>query len=100
MPPLDTLHDNWFINLSGIDIPLEVQYLLQLGEKFGLPIDKYNKDSTLIEFIKHIENNIIGRPNNVITLLGIIPFHYSTDFTTIFLLLHLLTNWFLNGYIQ
>ena len=30
-PPLDTLYEKWFINLSGIDIPLEVRYLLQLG---------------------------------------------------------------------
>ena len=68
-PPLDFLHDKWFINLNDIDIPLEVRYLLQLGEKFGLPINKYNKDSTLIEFIKHIENNIIGRANNIINFV-------------------------------
>ena len=68
-PPLDFLRDKFlvkFINLSDIDVPLEVRYLLQFGEKFGLPI---NKDSTLIEFIKHIENNITGRPNNIINFV-------------------------------
>ena len=36
--PLDFLNNKWFLNLSNIDIPIEVQYLLQLGESFGLPI--------------------------------------------------------------
>ncbi|KYN15798.1 hypothetical protein ALC57_11970, partial [Trachymyrmex cornetzi] len=57
------------VNLSSIDIPLEVKYLLQLGEKFGLPINKNNKEKTLIEFIKQIENNIIGRPKNIINFV-------------------------------
>ncbi|KYN22235.1 hypothetical protein ALC57_05372, partial [Trachymyrmex cornetzi] len=56
-------------NLSSIDIPLEVKYLLQLGEKFGLPINKNNKEKTLIEFIKQIENNVIGRPKNIINFV-------------------------------
>ncbi|KYN10452.1 hypothetical protein ALC57_17413 [Trachymyrmex cornetzi] len=68
-PSLDTLHEKWFINLSSIDIPLEVKYLLQLGEKFGLPINKNNKEKTLIEFIKQIENNIIGRLKNIINFV-------------------------------
>ena len=55
--PLDFLNNKWFLNLSNIDIPIEVQYLLQLGEGFGLPITKHNIDRTLIEFIKNIENN-------------------------------------------
>jgi len=41
------LQDNWFMNLSSIDISFEVQYLLQyllLGEKFGLPINQDNKE--------------------------------------------------------
>ncbi|KYQ48744.1 hypothetical protein ALC60_12250, partial [Trachymyrmex zeteki] len=54
-------------NLSSI--PLEVQFLLQLGEKFGLPINRNNKEKTLIEFIKHIENNISGRPKNIINFV-------------------------------
>ncbi|KYN07871.1 hypothetical protein ALC62_01155 [Cyphomyrmex costatus] len=66
---LDTLHDSWFVNLDGLDIPLEVQYLLQLGEKFGLPINKYNKEKTLVEFIKQIESNIIVRHNNIINFV-------------------------------
>ena len=50
-------------------MPLEVQCLLQLGEGFGLPINKQNIDRTLIEFIKNVENNIIGRRNNIINFV-------------------------------
>ncbi|XP_018364727.1 PREDICTED: uncharacterized protein LOC108762292, partial [Trachymyrmex cornetzi] len=64
--PLDSVNKKWLINLSNVNFPLEVQYLLQLGEGFGLPIDRSNIDKTLVEFIKHIESNINGRPNNVI----------------------------------
>ena len=67
--PLDVLNDKWFLNLSDVDIPLEVQCLLQLGEGFGLPINKHNLDRTLIEFIKNIENNIIGRQKNLINFV-------------------------------
>lgn len=54
--------------MSSSDIPLEVRYLLQLGKKFGLPINRDNKDKTLIEFIKHIQNNISG-PKNIINFV-------------------------------
>ncbi|KYM97515.1 hypothetical protein ALC62_11809, partial [Cyphomyrmex costatus] len=53
------------VNLSNVTIPFDVQCLLQLGENFGLPIDKNNIDKALVEFIKHIECNIKG-PNNFI----------------------------------
>ena len=63
------LQDNWFVNLSNIDIPLEVQYLLQLGEKFNLPINQDNKKKVLVEFIKHIENGITDRPKNIVNFV-------------------------------
>ncbi|KAG5309967.1 MOS1T transposase, partial [Pseudoatta argentina] len=44
-------------------------FLLQLGKKFGLPINKDNKEKTLIKFIKHIENNINGLPKNIINFV-------------------------------
>ena len=50
------LKKNWFINLSQKNIPNEIQFLLQLGEGFSLP--PQNAELTIIEFIKHIENNI------------------------------------------
>lgn len=34
-----TFHDKWFKNLTDIDIPLEVKWLLSLGNKFALPIN-------------------------------------------------------------
>ena len=55
--------------MNNIDILIGVQYLLQLGEGFGFPINKHNIDRTLIEFIKNIENNIIGRRNNIINFV-------------------------------
>ena len=64
-----SIHNKWFVNLSSSDIPLEVQYWLQLGEKFGLPINRDNKEKTLIEFINHIENYISGRPKNIINFV-------------------------------
>jgi len=54
--------------LSSNDIPLEVQYLLQLGEKFGLPINR-DKEKTLSEFIKYSENYISDRPKNIINFV-------------------------------
>jgi len=69
MSPLDTLYDKWFVNLSSIDIPLEVQYLLQLGEKFNLSINKDNKEKILVELLKYIENSITDRPNNIVNFV-------------------------------
>jgi len=66
---LDSLNEKWFLNVNNVDIPIEVQYQLQLGEGFGLPINKHNIDRTLIEFIKNIKNNIIGRRNNIINFV-------------------------------
>jgi len=53
---LTAIKKNWFLNLSSIDIPFEVQCLLQLGQNFSLPTlnIKYNA----LELIKNIENNI------------------------------------------
>jgi len=69
--PLDSLNEKWFINLSNVDIPIKVQYILQLGEGFDL-VSKNNMDRTVVEFIKHIKNNIHGRPDNIAILLEII----------------------------
>lgn len=54
---LDTVNEKWFVNLSGVIIPKEVQFLLQLGDRFNLPL--MNKKTTAFEFIKCIEQNII-----------------------------------------
>jgi len=53
---LTSIRKNWFLNLSSISIPFEVQCLLQLGQNFSLPTlnIKYN----VLELIKNIENNI------------------------------------------
>ena len=40
-----------------------------MGKGFGIPINKQNFDRTLIKFIKNIENNIIGRLNNIINFV-------------------------------
>lgn len=56
----NTLHEKWLINLSDVTIPHNVQVLLQLGERFGLPMTHRQKERTIIDFIKHIEKNITG----------------------------------------
>ncbi|XP_039303911.1 uncharacterized protein LOC120357488 [Solenopsis invicta] len=63
--PLDTLHNDWFTNLSNNDIPRAVQYLLQLGDRFGLPLLDGDRGRTLLEFIKHIEHNISQYRENI-----------------------------------
>lgn len=53
---ISDLKNNWFINLSDTNIPRMIQSLLQLGEGFNLPSS--NVETTTIEFVKHINNNI------------------------------------------
>lgn len=55
---LNDFQDKWFINLSGISIPKQVQLLLQLGDRFNLPLT--NSTPTTFEFIKNVERNIAG----------------------------------------
>jgi len=63
--PLKTVHDNWFVNLSKKTIPEEVKLLLQLGEKFSLPLVEKDKEKTIIDFIKCIEKNICKELNDI-----------------------------------
>jgi len=56
-------HEKWFINLSGTNIPKNVQTLLQLGDRFNLPIT--NSRPIKFEFIKSIERNIDMCPENL-----------------------------------
>jgi len=58
--PLNELHDKWLVNLSGKTIPLEVQLLLQLGDRFDLPLLKKDNKKMIVEFIKCIEKNLFG----------------------------------------
>jgi len=57
------LDDKWFVNLSSVTIPKEVQQLLQLGDRFALPTMNSNLHNTIIEIIKQTENNIINLKN-------------------------------------
>jgi len=62
---LGTIHDNWLINLSNIKIPQKVTALLQLGGRFGLPLTQQSKEKTIVNFIKHIENNLKKTPESI-----------------------------------
>ncbi|XP_018364041.1 PREDICTED: uncharacterized protein LOC108761811 [Trachymyrmex cornetzi] len=55
-PSVTSIREKWFYNLSSVDIPTNIQYLLQLGENFALPIS--GGKPLVMEFIKSIENNI------------------------------------------
>jgi len=55
MDPLSHTDNKWFINLINITIPEKVSNLLQLGGKFGLPINRFYKKNAIHEFIKDVE---------------------------------------------
>lgn len=64
---LSNLQDKWFVNLSSVDVPEEVRFLLQLGDRFNIPYTHYNKDQLIIDHLKCIESNIEkiqGDPQN------------------------------------
>jgi len=56
--PFDSVNDKWFINLSHVEIPYNVQRLLQLGQNFS--ILSTNTKNNIIQLIKNIENNVIN----------------------------------------
>jgi len=45
------------VNLSSVNIPHEVQCLLQLGDNFSMP--SYNKEKMVIDLIKSVESNTL-----------------------------------------
>lgn len=55
-PSLSNINKGWFVNLSSIPIPKDIQSLLQLDDNFSLPDTDPIKLTT--EFMKNIENNI------------------------------------------
>jgi len=55
--PLKHTNNKWFINLTNVEIPEKVSNLLQMGGKFGLPINNFSKHTAIHEFIKDIENH-------------------------------------------
>jgi len=63
-PAIDTVNDKWLINLSNIQIPKEVQLLLQFGHRFNLPVTSSDKHKHATDFIKYIENNIFKLHNS------------------------------------
>ncbi|XP_025264619.1 uncharacterized protein LOC112637990 [Camponotus floridanus] len=61
------LRKEWFVNLSSSIIPEVVQLLLQLGEKFCLPV--VDKERTVVDLLKSVEFNINKLPTEVRTLV-------------------------------
>jgi len=55
---LDYINNKWFKNLSSVEIPHNVQRLIQLGHNFSLPSTDSNNN--VVQLIKNIENNIIN----------------------------------------
>jgi len=80
-------HEKWFINLTGTHIPIEVQLLLQLGERFNLPIT--NRKNITFEFIKCLENNLkklnkanrISSRNRAVSIINKFNNYYTPDET-------------------
>lgn len=84
------LNKKWFVNLSSIQIPEDVQCLLQLGDNFSLPFS--NRDKLTMDFIKNIECSLTKLPsatqitirNRSINIINNLP-NYSfpeSDFNT------------------
>jgi len=65
------INKKWFINLSNTHIKGSsiISIVVIASEDFGLPINKYNIDETMIEFKKSVENNISGRPINIVNFI-------------------------------
>jgi len=96
--PLNTINNKWFINLSDSSIPAEISKLLQLGDKFSLPVS-FNKKIAIHETIKDVESNIksFQLENQVRIRNTIIPqfhkfLHLKTTVNTTTELLTSLTN--------
>ena len=53
---INKIQEGWFLNLSNVHIPKDVELLLQMGDRFNLPL--VNNSNAIIENIKQIESNI------------------------------------------
>jgi len=82
---LNIIKEKWIINLSSVDIPTEIQYLLQLGEKFSLPTESFRKHD-FINFIKQLENNLFRLPPNTVNDIRIFSVHELSRDTVVSLL--------------
>jgi len=82
---LNMIHKDWIVNLSNIQLPNDVQLLLQLGHRFNLPINdkKTEKEEVTIEFIKHIEKNIFNFNDAISNSIrnDAIPILYKWNYT-------------------
>lgn len=57
-----TYNEDWFINTTNIDFPEEIKWLLSLGAKFAIPINKENFSP--IKIITDIEEAILSLGKN------------------------------------
>ena len=57
-------NDNWFINMSNINIPREIVQVVALGPKYNIPAEKIDK-KTAFEFIQSAEQFILYYKINV-----------------------------------
>lgn len=52
-----SVRDGWFIHLSSVSIPQEIQGFLQLRATFSLPFHGHSRKH-ILDFIKHFESNL------------------------------------------
>jgi len=74
---LSSIRNNWFVNLSTLDILYDIQCLFQLGQNFSLSSNNCKKN--IIELIKIVENNI-KKLNIIKQTLEICPYPSYTIF--------------------
>jgi len=73
------MEEEWFVNLSSITFPREVQSLLQLGEKFSLPYHCHSRKH-IIDFIKHLESNLKRMHPDISTEIRSRVFHFINKY--------------------
>ncbi|XP_018355142.1 PREDICTED: uncharacterized protein LOC108756077 [Trachymyrmex septentrionalis] len=57
---LTTVRNGWFLNLSSVSIPIDIQCFLQLGENFALPLN--DKHKIIFDCIKSVETGVHRMP--------------------------------------
>ncbi|XP_018346175.1 PREDICTED: uncharacterized protein LOC108750859 [Trachymyrmex septentrionalis] len=57
---LTTVRNGWFLNLSSVSIPIDIQCFLQLGENFALPLN--DKRKIIFDCIKSVETGVHRMP--------------------------------------
>jgi len=57
---INKINNDWFVNISNQPIPKNVQLLVQLGDRFNLPVFNKDKRSAAVDIIKNVESSLFN----------------------------------------